>query len=114
VDKAVKNNIIKPGQYLILEFDFSRVTRTRKIDESVDSLRREINRGLLRFNRCYTNHLGQSFASATSDLIQNDPAGNLTDLVLAVNRALQGIQKRGEKDHPLWGVRGVCLFYTTA
>ena len=65
---------------------------------------------LSEFKLEYTKDLGESFASATSGFIQDDPAGNLTDLVLAVDRALQGIQKRGEKDHPLWGVQGVCLF----
>jgi hypothetical protein len=113
VDKAVKSGIVQPGQYLVLHFDFSRVTRTLKMDESVESLRREINRGLSEFKLEYTNDLGQSFASATSGFIQNDPAGNLTDLVQAVNRVLQGIQKRGEEHHALWGVRGVYLFQTT-
>jgi hypothetical protein len=114
VDKAVKNNIVKPGQYLILEFDFSRVARRRNINESVESLAREINRGLSEFKLEYTKDLGESFASATSGFIQNDPAGNLTDLVNAVSRALQGIQKRGKEDHPLWDVQGVSLFQTTA
>jgi hypothetical protein len=113
VDKAVKNGIVKSGQYLILAFDFSRVTRTRKIDESVESLRSEINDGLEEFKLEYTNDLGQSFASATSGFKENDPARNLKILVNAVNRELRDIQKRGEKSHPLWGIRGVCLFQIT-
>jgi hypothetical protein len=110
VDKAVKNGMVKPGQYLILEFDFSRVERTPKINESVEFLRSEINDGLEEFKLEYTNNLGQSFASATSGFKENDPARNLKVLVNAVDRELRDIQKRGEKDHPLWGVRGVCLF----
>jgi hypothetical protein len=107
VDKAVKNGIVQPGQYLILRFDFSRVTRHH---ESTESLEREINRGLSKFKLKYTKDLGELFASTTSSFTQNDPAGNLTDLVLAVHRALQGIQMRGDKDHPLRDVRGVSLF----
>jgi hypothetical protein len=110
VDKAVRNGIIKPGQYLILEFDFSCATRPC---ESAEFLRREINLGLWRFKQHYTNRLGPSFASNTSDFIENDPAGNLRRLIEAVDLALGGINDRGKKDHPLWGVRGVCLFYTT-
>jgi len=113
VDKAVRNGIVKPGQYLILEFDFSRVTRTPKIDESVESLKREMNRGLSKFMHVYSKDLGESFASITSGFVPSDPAGNLTDLIKAVDRALQGIQKRGKESHPLWGVRGVCLSQTT-
>jgi molecular chaperone GrpE (heat shock protein) len=114
VDKAVKKGIVKPGQYLILEFDFSRVARPRNINESVESLRSEINDGLEEFKLEYTNDLGQSFASATSDFVQNDPAGNLTDLIDAVDRALRDIEERGEENHPLRDVQGVCLFQTTA
>jgi hypothetical protein len=113
VDKAVKNGIVQPGRYLTLEFDFSRVARPHNIDESTESLKREINRGLSRFKSHYTKYLGKSFASATSGFIQNDPAGNLTDLIEAVNLALQGICDRGKKGHLLRDVRGVCLFQTT-
>jgi hypothetical protein len=113
VDKAVKNSIVKPGQYLILEFDFSCVARPRNIDESVEFLRGEINRRLSRFKIDYTEFLGQSFASETSGFKENNPAGNLAGLVEAVDCALQGIQKRGDEGHPLWGVRGVCLFQIT-
>jgi hypothetical protein len=112
VDKAVQNSIVQPGQYLILDFDFSRVTRTLKMDDSVESLRREINRRLSSFKIDYTEFLGQSFASATSDFKKNDPAGNLKNLVKAVDRALRDIKERGEENHPLRDVRGVCLFYT--
>jgi hypothetical protein len=101
VDKAVKSGIVQPGQYLILNFDFSRVIRTLKIDESVKFLRREINDELSNFRREYTNDLGQSFASATSDFKENDPARNLKIIVQAVDRALRNIKKRGEENHPL-------------
>jgi hypothetical protein len=109
VDKAVKDGIVNPGRYLILEFDFSCVAR-RKIDESMESLRREVNRGLSQFKLDYAKDLGKSFVLETSDFIQNDPTGNLTNLVGAVNRALQNIHNEGEEDHPLWDVQGVCLF----
>ena len=113
MDKAVKNGIVKPGQYLILEFDFSCVARPRNIDESVEFLREEINRRLSEFKLEYTKFLGPSFASETSGFKENNPAGNLVRLVEAVNRALRDIQERGEEGHPLWGVLGVCLFQTT-
>ena len=114
MDKAVKNGIVKPGQYLVLEFDFSRIPRPLKIDESVEFLREEINDELSEFKREYTDDLGQSFALATSGFRENDPAGNLKNLVKAVDPALRDIKKRGEKNHPLRDVRRVCLFYTTA
>jgi hypothetical protein len=110
VDKAVKNGIIRPGRYLILEFDFSGVDRSRNLNESAESLRRLINLGLSIFKLNYTKDLGESFASQTSNFIKNDPAGNLADLVEAVDFTLQNIHNRGEESHPLWDVQGVCLF----
>lgn len=114
MDKAVKNGIVKPGRYLVLEFDFSYITCTHNVDESLECLKRNINRELSNFKRKYTDDLGQSFASATSGFIQNDPVKNLTDLIHAVDHALQDIQERGEENHPLRDVRGVRLFYTIA
>ena len=115
MDKAVKSGIVQPGQYLILQFDFSRLTLPHNMDQSIEFLKREINRGLSEFKLEYTEVLGgESLVSATSDFIQNDPTGNLTDLVNAVDRVLRGVQKKAKNDHPLWGVRGVCLFQTTA
>jgi hypothetical protein len=96
-----------------LEFDFSRVTRTPKIAESVESLRREISRGLSRFKLEYTDNLGESFASATSAFGKDNPAGNLRALVGAVDLALQDIRENGEKDDPLRDVQGVSLFQIT-
>ena len=69
-----------------------------------------MNRGLLEFKINYAKDLGESFISETSNFVENDPAGNLADLVQAVNRALRGIRNRGEEDHALWGVQGVCSF----
>jgi hypothetical protein len=113
VDKAVKSGIVQPGQYLILQFDFSRVARPHNMDESTESLKREINRGLSEFKLEYTEVLGgESFASDISAFREDNPAGNLRRLIEAVDLALQGIHNGDKKDHALWGVRGVCLFQT--
>jgi hypothetical protein len=117
VDKAVKDGIVQPGQYLLLHFDFSRVTRNLKrdgsMDGSVEFLGEEINDELSEFKREYDRHLGPSFALATSGFKEGDPAGNLRKLIRAVDRALRDIKSKDEKGHPLWDVQGVCLFYTT-
>jgi hypothetical protein len=112
VDKAVKSGIVQHGQYLILQFDFSCVTRPRNLDESSEFLREEINIGLSRFKKLYTPYLGESFASdtSTSTFRDNNPAGNLRRLIEAVDITLQGIYDNEEEDHQLWGVQGVCLF----
>jgi hypothetical protein len=114
VDKAVQNGIIKPGQYLILQFDFSRVARPQKIGQSTKSLHREINLGLWEFRHTYGKHLGDFFESETSRFqLEQDSTDNLTHLIKVVDFVLQDIHDKGQNGHPLWDVRGVCLFYTT-
>ena len=80
------------------------------MSQSAESLKGEINDSLMDFKLNYTKALGESFASETSNFIESDPARNLRNLVRAVNRVLQGIHDRGEKDNPLWDIKGVCLF----
>jgi hypothetical protein len=117
VDKVVEDGIVQPGLYLILEFEFSCARRSCTLHDSAESLARQIHRGLERFKGHYTKYLGESFASATSSFVPNDPAGNLSCLIDAVDLALQNIRDRDEKDEkddPLPGVQGVCLFQTAA
>jgi hypothetical protein len=113
VDKAVKSGIVQPGQYLILQFDFSCVVRPRNIDESTEFLRDKIHIGLSRFKSHYAKYLGESFVSDMSTFKENNPAGNLRHLIEAVDLALQDIHDQDKKDHALWGIRGVYLFQTT-
>jgi len=109
VDKAVRNGIAQYGQYLILEFDFSCITRPSNLDESAEFLAEEISIGLSRFKSHYADYLGPSFASATSAFNEKNPAGNLRRLIEAVDVELQGIHARGEEKHALWNVQGIYL-----
>jgi hypothetical protein len=120
VDKDVEDGIVQPGLYLILEIKFSCARRSCTLHESAESFTRQIHRGLERFKGHYTKYLGESFALATSSFVPNDPAGNLSCLIDAVDLALQNIRDRDEEDEkdekkdPLPGVQGACLFQTTA
>ena len=106
MDEAVQMGMVHPGRYLILDFDFSRVNRSRSMNQSAEAFKAEIHLGLWKFKRQYTDYLGPSFASETSDLRDN-PSVNLARLIEAVNFALQDIHRRGEKNNPLWDVKGV-------
>jgi hypothetical protein len=99
-----------PGQYLVLNFDFSRIDRSPPIEKATQALAQEINRTLLRFKRTYVDYLGDSFALETSRFIDSNPALNLGILSAAVDNALEDIHNKGDKNHPLFSVKGVCLF----
>jgi hypothetical protein len=99
-----------PGQYLVLNFDFSRIDCSPPIEKATQALTQEINRTLLRFKRTYVDYLGDSFASETSHFIDSNPVLNLGILNAAVDNTLTDIHNKGDKNHPLFGVKGVCLF----
>ena len=108
MDRAVKDGKVIPGEYLILEFDFSRISRSPEIENSTKFLALEINETLLDFKSKYVKYLGESFESEMSRFVTDNPAGNLRILIAAVDRALQDIHNRGDKNNPLFGVKGVC------
>ena len=110
MNEAVKNGKVMPGEYLILTFDFSRITRSPKIDEATQFFANGINRSLWSFKLAYGKYLGESFASETSHLTNKDVSDNLTTLVGAVNYTLRDIHEKGDKNHPLFGTKGVCSF----
>ena len=111
MDKAVNDGNILPGQYLVLEFDFSSITRSPKLDEAAQFLADGINGSLLDFVSTYAEYLGESFTSQVSrSTTIGNPTQNLKNFVEAVHHALRGIHKKGDKSHPLFGTQGVCPF----
>jgi len=110
VNRAVKDGKATPGQYLVLNFDFSRTDRSLPIKNATQSLAQEINNTLLDFKLTYVNYLGESFALKTSRFINSNPVRNLRILITAINRALRNIYNKGNKNNPLFGVKGVYLF----
>lgn len=108
MDRAVKDGEVMPGQHLVLNFDFSGITRSPLIEESTEFLAMEINQTLLEFKKTYAKYLGESFELEISGFIPDNPVGNLRILIVAVHEALQDIHDKGDKNHPLFGVKGVC------
>jgi len=109
VNRAVKDGKVMPGQYLVLNFDFSCTDRSLPIENAMQSLAQEINDTLLDFRLTYADYLGESFALETSRFINSNPVRNLRILIAAVDRALGNIYDKGDENNPLFGVKGVCL-----
>ncbi|RPA92487.1 hypothetical protein L873DRAFT_190163 [Choiromyces venosus 120613-1] len=85
IDKDVKGDKITPGEYLILDFNFAEVNRTRDLNKAAEGLAVNIIWSLERFYRV------------------------LRKLVLIVDDALSEIKNRGDKKHPLANVKGIYL-----
>ncbi|OCK88579.1 DUF1703-domain-containing protein [Cenococcum geophilum 1.58] len=109
VNRAVKDGKVMPGQYLVLNFDFSCTDRSLPIENAMQSLAQEINDTLLDFRLTYADYLGESFALETSRFIDSNPVRNLRILIAAVDRALGNIHDKGDKNNPLFGVKGIYL-----
>lgn len=109
--RAVKDGKIVPGQYLVMKFDFSAISRPSKIDLAAGRLEIGINMMMDRFKKTYNEYLHDSPAWREISLFEtDDPVRNLYVLVTAVDNALRHINKGGNKNHPLFGVNGVRPF----
>ena len=109
--RAVKAGTIAPGQYLVLRLDFSSISCPSNVDLAAERLRRGINKMMDRFKKTYNKYLHNSPAwREISQFESDDPAQNLCDLVTAVDNALQHIHDGGDENHPLFNIKGVCLF----
>lgn len=94
-----------------MRFDFSAISRPPKIDLAAGRLEVGINMMMQRFKGTYDEYLHDSPAwEEISQFETDDPVENLYRLVTAVDNALRRIYKGGNKNHPLFGVKGVCPF----
>ncbi|KAF9994997.1 hypothetical protein BGZ80_007633, partial [Entomortierella chlamydospora] len=107
VDRDVDNGKVKPGQYLVLAFDFSAANRSSDVEAAEASLNGMLNSSIRTFYSTYAPYLG----TATDDqLIRENvfPSAveSLTECVHVVNKALNAVR---EEDDPLCGVKGIYL-----
>ncbi|RPA90761.1 hypothetical protein L873DRAFT_1820592 [Choiromyces venosus 120613-1] len=101
IDKDVKGDKITPGEYMILEFNFAEVSRTRDLNKAAQGLTVSIIRNLKGFYGDYYSYLG--------DIDQGDAINSLANLVQLVNRTLREVKNGGDKKHPLANVKGIYL-----
>ncbi|RPA89499.1 DUF1703-domain-containing protein [Choiromyces venosus 120613-1] len=110
IDKDVKGDKITPGEYMILEFNFSAVNCTRDLNKAAEELALSIITRLKRFYEDYYPYLGGSLGQMISENInQRSAINSLANLVQLVNRTLREVKNRGDKKHPLANVKGIYL-----
>jgi hypothetical protein len=99
VQKDITEGKVKPGQYFILEFDFSTVERSQDINDAARYLKEAISDAFEVFYETYVTYLGED---AINLIDPDSPALSLDRCVERVNSA---IRKRG--DESLTDVQGV-------
>ncbi|KAI8344978.1 hypothetical protein B0O80DRAFT_534669, partial [Mortierella sp. GBAus27b] len=107
VDRDVKSGKVRPGQYLTLTFDFSKVNRSRDIETAEAGLNDMINNSIRAFYTKYAPYLG----TATShQLIEARVAPRaVSSLTLCVELVEEALNAVSEKDDPLYDVKGIYL-----
>lgn len=102
MDRDVKSGKVRPGQYLTLTFDFSKVNRIETAEAGLNDM---INNSIRAFYTKYAPYLG----TATShQLIEARVAPRaVSSLTLCVELVEEALNAVSEKDDPLYDVKGV-------
>jgi len=93
---------MKPGQYFVLNFDFSIITTDENLTEANEALIRTLNSSIETFYATYAAYLGENFADLRQKIDSKDPNTNLERCVNSVRRAI-------ENDERLAGIEGIYM-----
>ena len=91
---------VKPGQYFILKFDFSKITKRQDLTQANETLTKFLNSSIQSFYRTYAAYLGESYADLCKDIDNMEP--NIS-LQLCVESVRDAIQQGGR----LAGIEGI-------
>ncbi|KAG0136191.1 hypothetical protein HOY82DRAFT_625832 [Tuber indicum] len=110
VHKDVQENKVRPGEYLVLKFDFSTVGPTRNMVQGERQLSDSIIGGLLQFYDEHEDFFEVSASQLESDNIDRANAiYSLTRLIRLVNRVVRRTSSKEDRKHHYGGVKGVYL-----
>jgi hypothetical protein len=103
INVAVQEGTIKPNQYLVMKFDFSRIHPVNDLDHAAALLHSEINDCLTTFVDTYGSLLEIEASSLKAENVQ----ASLNFICRAVKKLLAKQQKVGNVG--FGGIRGVCF-----
>ena len=99
MQKDIAEGKVKPGQYFILKFDFSKAERSQDINDAARNLKKTITRAFEVFYKTYVTYLGED---AIKLIDPDSPTISLKRCVSRVNSAIQ----KGD-DESLTDIQGV-------
>ena len=100
--KAKNEDYVKPGQYFVLKFDFSKINACPDLAEVNKTLFRFLNLAFQTFYRTYTAYLGGNFADLCQNIDINDPNASLQQCAELVQDAIK-------QDEQLSSIEGIYL-----
>jgi len=91
---------VKPGQYFVLKFDFSKINPNPDLTKAHEALIQMLNSSIKRFYKEYTAYLGGNSEALCQGINSDNPTVSLDRCVHSVRRAMQN-------DEQLAGIEGV-------
>ncbi|KAF9967657.1 hypothetical protein BGZ73_000461, partial [Actinomortierella ambigua] len=106
IDEHVTNNRISPGQFFVLQFDFSAVNRSPDKIKAEHSLNLMLNESIMQFYRTYEPYLRMSADYLVGNFVKDDAAASLTACVNIVHSILASVKN---PEDPLSRIKGIYL-----
>ena len=107
VDRDVRKKNVRPGEYMVLKFDFSQVGRYLDLDEAARGLKNYIIDTIKEFYKNYSCYLGKPADQLISENIDREgPASCLSSLAHLVDYSTKVAERSGGA-YLLANVKGV-------
>jgi len=100
VQKDIDKRKVKPGEYFILKFDFSRINPNPDLTEANESLIKFLNFSVEKFYGTYIAHLGGNLAALCQGIDSKEPN-------LSLQKCVNSVQGAIKQDKRLAGVKGI-------
>ena len=96
MQKDIDAGKVNPGQYFVLEFDFSKINPNPDLTKANEALIKFLNASIKSFYKIYATYLGKSYADLCEDIDSTEPNLTLQSCVESVRNAIrQGGQLAG-------------------
>lgn len=104
----MKEQKVRPGEYLVLTFDFSQVDRCPDLNRAAENLGNDITTKLIDFYEGNSRYFGEPSDKLIARQIDwRYPISNLNSLVMLVHRRITEAMSSNDAQHPLANVKGV-------
>jgi Predicted AAA-ATPase len=100
VQKNINEGKVKPGQYFVLKFDFSKVRPNPDITEANETLTKFLNSSLITFYQTYAAYLDRNFADLCQEIDSKEPN-------ISLQRCCESVQGAIEQGGRLSGIEGI-------
>ncbi|KAK3810194.1 MAG: hypothetical protein J3Q66DRAFT_352384 [Benniella sp.] len=106
IDEHVTNNRISPGQFFVLQIDFSKVDWSKDRNVAKHSLNLMLNESIKQFYRTYEPYLRMPADYLIEEYMEDNAAGSLTACANLVDYTLKRISCR---EDPLSKIKGIYI-----